>query len=157
MVHPQIRREQLSSQKRDFGARAPTSFVAHLVAGLLAVPHDPWAARLSSTKHVGRPFLGSILGLPAVAETIRACAEDTVAGAPVLAQRLGRAQHHRVVPRSLPVAHTRSKARDVSVGGNAFPLSERRRRSTRRDGDAPLQRTWARWSGGSPRAVSALG
>ena len=79
-----IRREQLSSQKRDSGARAPTSFVAHLVAGLLAAPHDPWAARLSSTKHVGRPFLGSILGLPAVAETIRARAEGTVAGAPVL-------------------------------------------------------------------------
>ena len=97
MVHPQIRREQLSSQKRDFGARAPTSFVAHLVAGLLAVPHDPWAARLSSTKHVARPFLGSILGLPAVAETICSRAEGTVTGAPVLGQRLGRAQHHRVV------------------------------------------------------------
>ena len=64
---PQIRRRDLISQKRDSGARAPTSFVAHLVAGLLAVPHDPWAARLSSTKHVGRPFLGSILGLLAVA------------------------------------------------------------------------------------------
>ena len=25
------------------------------------MPHDPWAARLSSTKHVGPPFLGSIL------------------------------------------------------------------------------------------------
>ena len=104
MVHPQIRREQLSSQKRDFGARAPTSFVAHLVAGLLAVPHDPWAARLSSTKHVGRPFLGSILGLPAVAETICSRAEGTVAGAPVLGQRLGRAQHHRgVASRSLRI------------------------------------------------------
>ena len=34
---------------------------------------------------------------------------------------------------------------------------QRRRRSTRRDGDASLQRTRARWPGGSPRAVSALG
>ena len=44
-----------------------------------------------------RPFLGSILGLPAVAETICSRAEGTVTGAPVLGQRLGRAQHHRVV------------------------------------------------------------
>ena len=55
------------------------------------------AAHRSSTKHVGPPFLGSILGLPAVAETIHPRAEGTVAGAPVLGQRLGRAQHHRVV------------------------------------------------------------
>ena len=55
------------------------------------------AAHRSSTKHVARPFLGSILGLLAVAETICPRAEGTVAGAPVLGQRLGRAQHHRVV------------------------------------------------------------
>ena len=55
------------------------------------------AAHRSSTKHVARPFLGSILGLLAVAETIRSRAEGTVTGAPVLGQRLGRAQHHRVV------------------------------------------------------------
>ena len=46
---------------------------------------------------MGPPFLGSILGLPAVAETICSRAEGTVTGAPVLGQRLGRAQHHRVV------------------------------------------------------------
>ena len=62
------------------------------------------AAHRSSTKHVARPFLGSILGLLAVAETICPRAKGTVAGAPVLGQHLGRAQHHRVVPRPLPVA-----------------------------------------------------
>jgi hypothetical protein len=46
---------------------------------------------------VRRPFLGSILGLPAMTETIHSRAEGMVAGAPVLGRRLGRAQHHRVV------------------------------------------------------------
>ena len=62
------------------------------------------AAHRSSTKHVGRLFPGSILGLPAVRETMGARAEVILASAPVLELRLGRAQHHRVVPRSLPVA-----------------------------------------------------
>ena len=62
------------------------------------------AAHRSSTKHVGRLFPGSILGLPAARETMGACAEVILASAPVLELRLGRAQHHRVVPRSLPVA-----------------------------------------------------
>ena len=60
-------------------------------------PHDPWAARLSSTKQVGRPFLGSINALPAVAETMRARAEVILAATPAVGQRLGRAHHHRVV------------------------------------------------------------
>ena len=62
------------------------------------------AAHRSSTKHVGRLFPGSILGLPAARETMGARAEVILASAPVLELRLGRAQHHRVVPRSLPVA-----------------------------------------------------
>ena len=62
------------------------------------------AAHRSSTKHVGRLFPGSILGLPAVRKTMGASAEVILASAPVFELRLGRAQHHRVVPRSLPVA-----------------------------------------------------
>ena len=62
------------------------------------------AAHRSSTKHVGRLFPGSILGLPVARETMGARAEVILASAPVLELRLGRAQHHRVVPRSLPVA-----------------------------------------------------
>ena len=93
----------------DSGARAPTSFVAHLVAGLLAAPHDPWAARLSSTKQVGRPFLGSINALPAVAETMRARAEVILAATLVVGQRLGRAHHHRVVATVTVRAHSRDR------------------------------------------------
>ena len=104
-----IRRRKLKSQKRDSGARAPTSFVAHLVAGLLAAPHDPWAARLSSTKQVGRPFLGSINALPAVAETMRARAEVILAATPAVGQRLGRALHHRVVATVTVRAHSRDR------------------------------------------------
>jgi hypothetical protein len=44
-----------SNATPDFGPTKP----------VLAAPHDPWAARLSSTKQVGRPFLGSINALPA--------------------------------------------------------------------------------------------
>ena len=62
------------------------------------------AAHRSSTKHVGRLFPGSILGLPAARETMGARAEVILASAPALELRLGRAQHHRVVPGSLPVA-----------------------------------------------------
>ena len=62
------------------------------------------ATHRSSTKHVGRLFPGSILGLPVTRETMGARAEVILASAPVLELRLGRAQHHRVVPRSLPVA-----------------------------------------------------
>ena len=104
-----IRPGKLKSQKRDSGARAPTSFVAHLVAGLLDAPHDPWAARLSSTKQVGRPFLGSINALPAVAETMRARAEVILAATPAVGQRLGRAHHHRVVATVTVRAHSRDR------------------------------------------------
>ena len=72
-------------------------------------PHDPWAARLSSTKQVGRPFLGSINALPAVAETMRARAEVILAATPAVGQRLGRAHHHRVVATVTVRAHSRDR------------------------------------------------
>ena len=72
-------------------------------------PHDPWAARLSSTKQVGRPFLGSINALPAVAETMRARAEVILAATPAVGQPLGRAHHHRVVATVTVRAHSRDR------------------------------------------------